>query len=113
MDLTTDATIQEDDPRWDCHTMGNRECGPNQTTSDDGTAWTCWVERNPDFPTEGERICGTPAQFATVQAAGNVVHLGDLPTTGAGLDALAAAGLLLAVAGAALVRWAKVGRSLG
>ena len=21
-------TIQEDDPGWDCHTMGNRICGP-------------------------------------------------------------------------------------
>jgi hypothetical protein len=21
-------TIHEDDPRWDCHTMGNRICGP-------------------------------------------------------------------------------------
>lgn len=22
--------IEEDDPRWDCHTMGNRICGPTQ-----------------------------------------------------------------------------------
>ena len=22
--------IFEDDPRWDCHTMGNRICGPGQ-----------------------------------------------------------------------------------
>jgi hypothetical protein len=21
--------IEEDDPRWDCRTMGNRECGPD------------------------------------------------------------------------------------
>lgn len=22
------GTIEEDDPRWDCQTMGNRVCGP-------------------------------------------------------------------------------------
>lgn len=25
---STPTTIYEDDPRWDCHTMGNRICGP-------------------------------------------------------------------------------------
>lgn len=25
--VTRSATITEDDPRWDCHTMGNRVCG--------------------------------------------------------------------------------------
>ena len=24
-------TIQEDDPRWNCSTMGNRQCGPSRT----------------------------------------------------------------------------------
>lgn len=27
-ELTASATIEEDDPRWDCRTMGNLECGP-------------------------------------------------------------------------------------
>jgi hypothetical protein len=27
VDDTTTITIQEDDPRWDCRTMGNRICG--------------------------------------------------------------------------------------
>jgi hypothetical protein len=32
-DVTTDTEVQterieEDDPRWDCETMGNRVCGP-------------------------------------------------------------------------------------
>jgi hypothetical protein len=25
---TTTERIEEDDPRWDCRTMGNRRCGP-------------------------------------------------------------------------------------
>jgi len=25
---TTTAVIQEDDPRWNCHRMGNQICGP-------------------------------------------------------------------------------------
>jgi hypothetical protein len=27
IDYTTTITIQEDDPRWDCRAMGDRECG--------------------------------------------------------------------------------------
>lgn len=27
------ATIYEDDPRWDCRTMGNQVCGPDSTVS--------------------------------------------------------------------------------
>lgn len=26
--LTTPVRIEEDEPGWDCHTMGNRICGP-------------------------------------------------------------------------------------
>lgn len=26
---TTTVQCQEDEPCWDCHTMGNRICGPN------------------------------------------------------------------------------------
>lgn len=25
--ITVPATVQEDDPQWDCRTMGNRVCG--------------------------------------------------------------------------------------
>lgn len=28
--LTPSPVIEEDDPRWDCHTMGNRICGPTR-----------------------------------------------------------------------------------
>lgn len=30
LDAVYDAThqIEEDSPEWDCHTMGNRKCGP-------------------------------------------------------------------------------------
>lgn len=26
----TQTRITEDDPRWDCHTMGNKICGPGR-----------------------------------------------------------------------------------
>ncbi len=37
--------IQEDDPRWDCTTMGNRICGPDASPVHvtDGTIWPCVV----------------------------------------------------------------------
>ncbi|WP_263729976.1 hypothetical protein [Cellulomonas sp. SG140] len=30
--LTPSPRIEEDDPRWDCRTMGNHVCGPVQVT---------------------------------------------------------------------------------
>lgn len=52
------APVQEDDPGWNCVTMGNRICGPSNTNgvvagcySDTGTLvaeWPCRVEVNPD-----------------------------------------------------------------
>lgn len=30
---TSTAQLQEDDPGWDCATMGNRVCGPTATTT--------------------------------------------------------------------------------
>jgi hypothetical protein len=39
------ATVQEDDPGWDCNTMGNRICGdPEQVHASD--AWKAWDEAN-------------------------------------------------------------------
>ena len=31
--LPTGEHIEEDDPRWDCHTMGNHICGPTTTVA--------------------------------------------------------------------------------
>jgi hypothetical protein len=45
----TPAVVQEDDPGWDCHTMGNRICG---TLQEDDPGWDCNVD--------GDRICGDP-----------------------------------------------------
>lgn len=28
--------ITEDNPRWNCHTMGNRDCGPVHTHTSEG-----------------------------------------------------------------------------
>lgn len=55
----TPTRITEDDPRWNCTTMGNRICGPNNANgvtagcySDTGSApvhlWPCHVVVNPD-----------------------------------------------------------------
>ncbi|AER48977.1 hypothetical protein SEA_DONNY_65 [Mycobacterium phage Donny] len=35
---TVQTTISEDDPAWDCRTMGNRVCGPETATPG------CWDE---------------------------------------------------------------------
>lgn len=51
--------ISEDDPRWDCHTMGNLICGPGRGDSapvEEGVCFEdqlCW-----DCHTMGNRICG-------------------------------------------------------
>jgi len=60
---TIPQRIQEDDPLWDCRTMGNHICGPLETSKvDEATAWlkemqpyceaqgaaaSTWVERHP------------------------------------------------------------------
>jgi hypothetical protein len=51
--IVTAEPIQEDDPAWNCHTMGNRVCGPDNATgvtpgcyNDRGVlvaAWPCHV----------------------------------------------------------------------
>ena len=38
--------VEEDDPRWDCHTMGNRVCGPQELgeeTTINGHVWVATV----------------------------------------------------------------------
>lgn len=52
------ARIQEDDPGWDCVSMGDRSCGPTNTQGvtagcyDDGgvlvAPWPCHIVVNPD-----------------------------------------------------------------
>lgn len=32
-DDNRDGTVDEDESGWDCHTMGNRQCGPQGDTS--------------------------------------------------------------------------------
>jgi hypothetical protein len=44
------ARITEDDPRWDCDTMGNRVCGPR---------WNC--------RTMGDRICSPPPGLCQIE----------------------------------------------
>jgi hypothetical protein len=41
MESSVPAQIQEDDPRWDCTTMGNRECG-TASAEESATAWEVW-----------------------------------------------------------------------
>lgn len=35
--IGTASAIEEDDPGWDCHTMGNMICGPDQGEPEDST----------------------------------------------------------------------------
>jgi len=66
--------LEEDDPGWDCHTMGNRTCGENPPSTarkvPAGTiCWNsamtlnctfppgCWEEDNPTQPYGKEVIC--------------------------------------------------------
>lgn len=49
--------VQEDEPSWNCKTMGNRNCGPAGFASIpkyEGN-YLCWDEYKSDFPQE--RIC--------------------------------------------------------
>lgn len=54
---------QEDQPGWDCHTMGNRVCGPQSydLTHEDTGDNACWVEKITRAET-AEVICGPRGQ---------------------------------------------------
>lgn len=57
-DAAASPTVQEDDPAWDCVTMGNRICGPGNSNGvpaacyNDGgvivAPWPCHIVINPD-----------------------------------------------------------------
>jgi hypothetical protein len=55
--------IEEDEPGWDCRTMGNRICGPIPTTTmptvvlQDHPGMACWLEPNNQQPLGVEEIC--------------------------------------------------------
>jgi len=38
-------TCQEDEPCWDCHSLGNRICGP-QTEAERAAGWAVWESGN-------------------------------------------------------------------
>lgn len=48
--LAAALTITEDDPRWDCRTMGNFVCGPLNPSD----AWAAWDEQ--DMTVDGMRV---------------------------------------------------------
>lgn len=51
--------LQEDDPRWNCATMGNEVCGTSDgflIFFEDGRPWSV------STPVNGEPQCGTDAQ---------------------------------------------------
>lgn len=48
--------LEEDDPGWDCHTMGNRTCGPDPTIPTP-PGFICQAEDNSDMPDGKEVIC--------------------------------------------------------
>ena len=39
--LTQALACQEDDPCWDCHSLGNRVCGP-ASPEESAAAWAAW-----------------------------------------------------------------------
>lgn len=50
--------IEEDEPGWDCRTMGNRICGPMPTfVLHDHPGMACWLEPNDQQPLKVEEIC--------------------------------------------------------
>lgn len=54
--------IEEDDPNWDCHTMGNLRCGPGAAEATAaqlkaGPNFLCLAEENLDMPEGFEVIC--------------------------------------------------------
>lgn len=53
--VTASPTIHEDDPGWDCETMGNRVCGPAEPTIYvDGPAWSPVTPELADALAEGD-----------------------------------------------------------
>jgi len=79
------ATIQEDEPGWDCATMGNHQCGPTTTadewpecgaachseqayadvqsaSSQAGYGFVCWAEDNDDMAQGYEVLCRLNAE---------------------------------------------------
>lgn len=44
---TTTTVIMEDDPRWDCETMGNRICGPVHLHINADNSWCVWDQDEP------------------------------------------------------------------
>lgn len=80
------AALQEDDPGWDCRTMGNRTCGnvlpirPPGTICEDSAmtlnctpptpnhpdGYICHWEDNPTQPLGKEYICYDPDSKATI-----------------------------------------------
>ena len=55
------AALQEDDPGWDCHTMGNRICGtPDPIPPKVPEGYICHWENNSSQPSGKEYICQDP-----------------------------------------------------
>lgn len=44
--LPVDGTIMEDDPRWQCHTMGNLICGPGHGPYAHWNEYTVFLPNN-------------------------------------------------------------------
>lgn len=56
---TPHAAIQEDQPGWNCTTMGNRVCGPGyDLTHEDTRNGACWAEKVHGAIEDVEIICG-------------------------------------------------------
>jgi len=66
---TTVALIQEDDPSWDCKTMGNHICGSYDLTHEDTR--DCVVDDS----------CGGPLVRVGATNDGVIVRIGDNSTT--------------------------------
>lgn len=51
MMIAAALTITEDDPRWDCATMGNLVCGPEYNPE---SAWAAWDDQ--EMSVDGMRV---------------------------------------------------------
>jgi len=60
------TTIQEDDPRWNCMTMGNRICGPNWNLVPQELADALAEGGAPDATTRDWEVCRVRLDDTTI-----------------------------------------------
>lgn len=65
--LSIPATCQEDDPCWDCHSLGNRVCGP-KNDAERAAGWAVW-----DYANGAHSLKMDPSKPFRVDYVGNSI----------------------------------------